>query len=252
MKEFPKATGSSHEKVQSDTGTKPKPVFKMDLFRAAVAAKIWECQPNPDFPAYDPNGAEVEQAIEKFTANFGKAPDEYNNAVEAASVFSEWVDVNGFEYERPVYYKSTGYSITLSAQTKSGTVSMTMQFVSTEDDDKAVAQARQDLVKRFASAFPVPEASKIQGTAKPGAKTEYKTEEVDIECLRVGIYNGKMVYHIIPSEGKWTQFGIPLYPDIAKKFDLDLPDEEGEYELSGTMTYELKDDGKPRRVISIV
>lgn len=246
------ARGSSPKAPQKKSGdtVSRKPVDQK-LFKAAAAAKLREIDvigENEDYL----NHPALTQAIEVWENTTGKIVAEYDNAVVASAAFNDWIDENGYEYQAPVLYRIEEYTLTLSVPTKSGNVSLSASVTPLVDDHAAIIKAlKKELTDVFSKSFPAPAQQNLPETGKTNGKTEYAIEEVQIEALRVSFYNGKVVYHAMPSEGNWTQYGIPLYGDIAKKFGIELPDEEGDYEVSWNVKYELKPDGKPRRVVEI-
>jgi hypothetical protein len=244
--------GSSASKAQKDAGkaTSKKPV-DLKLFAAAAASKLREIGVIKEDEEYEQHPA-LKEAVELFEiANF-KMVNSYDNAVEASAAFNNYIDSVGYEYVEPVLYRLDGFTIGVSVPTKSGTLSLSADIIPLTDDHAAAISAAKKMMRDlFNGAFANGVTRTLPETTKPAGKKTYETDEKEISILRVGTYNNKTVYHCIPVEGKWIQFGIPLYPDVAKAEGIELPEEEGEYDVAWNATYELKDDGKPRRIISL-
>lgn len=184
----------------------------------------------------------------------GLVEEEFDNAVDAVNSFESWLDKTDWRYTEPVLYTGTGMSITLSMSAPSGTIAVQMSFIPSDWSDLqgAIVAVKKDLQKAVAASFPHngKQQSAPQSKSNGPKRAKVETEEVTFDTLVIDEYNGKPIARLIPTEGKWTQYGVPLYNADAAKIGIDLPEEQGEYEISGTMIYELKQDGKPKRVIS--
>ncbi len=248
----PVVRGSSPKTVQKSSGdtAKKKPLDEK-LFKAAVAAKLREIGAIGENEDYL-NHPALEEAIVLFEVGLGKLLPQYDNAVQASAAFNDWIDETGYRYEPAPLYRIEQYTITATAVTKSGTISIasTITPLVSEHAD-AIRAAKNELQEIFNAVFVGVSSANKSLSAPQSGKVEYTIEEVEVNTLRVSVYNDKIVYHAMPVEGNWTQYGIPLYADVARKFGIELPDEEGEYEISWHAAYELRPDGKPRRVVEI-
>lgn len=183
--------------------------------------------------------------------------DTYPTAVDAINAFIVWLDESGWEYIAPVYFHQKGFSITLTMAAPSGQISVTGNYEVAEGAElsQAVGAAKAELQQAVIKAFPGSANRKTSPTPQSSASgpksAEPKTESLEFDTLRIAEYNGNMVSRLMPTSGRWKQFGVAIYPDVAKKFGLEIPVTPGDYDYTGTMVYTLKDDGKPQRVISI-
>lgn len=249
------ATGSSAKKVQTSVGaTEPKKSkFNEALFDAAIQGILLSEQ------RMETPNTEVEKAAkEAFTTDSigGKInlAETYGNAVDAIQAFETWLAESDWHYEPPVLYTGKLLTVCLTAQAASGQVSVSMQFEPSDWTDiaPAIAAAKRDLQNAFLDAFPhtKPTGKSASKPNKPKSDTS-ETETYEFDRLVIGSYQGKPTARLMPTEGRWTQFGVALYPKEAEKFGIELPEEEGEYDYTGTMTYTMSADDKPRKVTHI-
>ncbi len=248
------ATGSSAKTQQKPAGTTDEP--KKRKFNH----ELWIGASNASLVARElcDIGDETKQAayrMEFENSMGGLVEEEHDNAVDATNSFENWLDITTWRYTEPVLYTGTGMSITLTMTAPSGQISVQMGFVPADWNDLqgAIMAVKRDLQKAVSQSFPHSARQQSAPSSKSNAsqRTKVETESDNFDTLVIGTYNGKQTARLIPTEGKWTQFGVPLYAKDAEKFGIELPEEEGEYELSGVMKYELKEDGKPKRVISV-
>lgn len=250
-------TGLSAKNQPKSAGktAKPKmlPKFNDELFLGGVegllreAGFIKESVKRDDSPAYWDALGEFSKHID------GNWIDKYPTSVDGLNDFADWLSTSGYEYQEPVLYVRKSFTMTLTMQASSGQISVGMECELEPGVDLSVAVAHAKLELQTAVIEAFPQSAKSTGKQKLPGKTESKptTESVDFDTLRVQTFNDKLVARLIPTEGKWTQFGAALYKDIADKFGIDIPKKPGDYELSGNMTYELSEGGKPKRVIDI-
>ena len=193
----------------------------------------------------------IAQARDMFELGVGKLIEDYVNAVEAISAFNDWLETTDWTYERVRTFVVLDFAIGCKVQTKSGEVYTEMRISPISDDYSAIIkEARQELAEIFNGAFAGNGNQQLpDGQSKASSYTTQKG--VHCSTLRISIYQGKTVAHVIPDDGPWVQYGFPLYKDVAKKAGIDLPTDEGEYETNWTVTVEFKDDDKPRRVSEI-
>lgn len=253
------ATGSSVKKAQTANGAKelPKKKFNNDLFLGGIEGilraenHMGEEEKRDDSPAFwDALGV---------WSGMLSAPyeEEFDNAVDAINAFEQWLSESDWSYVAPVHFTTTGFTITLTMPAASGEISVAMNCITSDGTDlsTAISSAKKALQSAVIAAFP----RSAERNSKPAKQTgnnqssndKGSVEEVDIDCLRIVEFNGKLVARLIPTEGKWTQFGLPLYDDVAKELGIKLPKKPGDYDCSGLATYETKPDGKPKRVIGL-
>jgi len=251
------ATGSSAKTAQKKSGdTVKKPVFNDHLFLGGIEGILRANEMMQQGEDRDDSAAYWD-ALGTWGATLDNPyQEEFESAVDAINSFEAWLVLSNWHYAAPILYTAKGFTVTMTMNAPSGQISVSLDGEVSPGIElaDAIKEAKKDLQQAISAAFPrtanKPDTNSKNG--KSGAKkSTTKTEEVSYELLRVVEFNGKLMPRLIPTEGKWIQFGIPLYQDIADKFEIEIPDEPGDYEMSGTMIYELKEDGKPKRVTEI-
>ena len=84
-------------------------------------------------------------------------------------------------------------------------------------------------------------------TASPATASSALTETIPFEKITVQMWKGKP--NIRFHGGRWTQYGVAAYPEVTKSLPEDYH-QLGEHDVKGMMTIELKEDGKPKKVLS--
>jgi hypothetical protein len=247
------ATGSSASEAATKSGqtTPKKKPIDLKLVYAAIASELRERDIIPAEGEFREHWA-FEQACEMFEIERAKLIPEYANAVEAATAFSEWIATTEHVFAEPQLFTVTGWTVTLTIPVQSGSVSLGVDFEpNVKDIDKVIQQVKRQLAETFNRNWTAPKKEIKQGSN--GSSTDYKIEQVEIVNIRVEEKSdGALRYFAMPGKGPWKTYGIPLYKDVAEKMEIELPDEGGEYDWSAMIEYELKPDGKPRRVIGYV
>lgn len=254
MSSNPVVRGSSKKQAQTKSGPtvgKKEERFDPVLFKAGVAGYLRSKGYTTDSQAQMEEWSN--QAVEMWEIATTIQAENYANAVDALAAFKVWLDESGWTYQKPMTYHFVNLFVSVTMTTPAGTLTVGATVEPyIEDHAKVIRDVKEHLQAQIRSTFP----TKSNG-AKPAARQGDSEDEapenetVHAEMLRVSRYNGKVVYHCMPEDGKWTQYGIPLYKDIAKENDIELPKEEGEYDVSWDIEYELKPDGRPRRVVAI-
>lgn len=258
--------GSSAGKAQKKNGATVKNIreikFDKGLFIGGVAGYLRSMEP-PAIP-FDGEYAKepaLEQAVEMMIIYYGKELEDFGDAVTALAAFKQWLDDTDWHYQKPLIYNINNITVTLGMTVPSGTLTVSMNVDDLVGDPaRVIREVKDELQAALSAAFagtierrrPLPETEKPNRNSKAKSdEPQYETEEVHVTGMRVKKYENKWYWNLMPDEGKWQQYGIPLYSDVAKKFDVKLPQESGEYDIDWIVTYELKEDGKPRRVIEI-
>lgn len=251
----PEVSGLSAEKAPLQSGvTAPKTVtFNMDIwysFAAGVLRSKHRLALDGDY-ATDPAYLE---ALEMFEIENNKRATDYPSAIVAGQAFDEWLDRTEWVYEAPVLFVATGFHVSVTVPVGNGNITLGMDYSSVGHEPEISMRAAYDYLQAAVKAtFP---AQKQTLSASGSTSTAPKTPDFVTEHFSKLIskeYKGKMGWRLIPSEGKWTQFGVPIYPDVAKKFAIELPEEpDMEYDINWNCGYELTAEGKPRRIVSIV
>lgn len=261
------ATGLSPKTPQKPAGTteskkqptaKPrKPEFVQAVFLGGIEGQLRTLGVMSESVDRD-NSPEFWDALGSFGGSLnGTIEENFPTAVDAINAFTTWLDESGWEYIAPVYFHNRGFSITLTMAAPSGQISVTGNYEVAEGAElsQAIGAAKSELQTAVVAAFP--RSAKPEKPAQPqpsagGAKSNKdKTETVEFDTLRIAEFNGKMVARLMPIVGRWKQFGVAIYPDIAEKLGIELPATPGDYDMTGVMEYTLKEDGKPSRVINI-
>lgn len=255
-----KVTGSSAKNQPAKSGdiVKDKKAFDGKLFAAGTAGVLRSHEVIPDEGDYmaDP----VYQAAHmQFILETGTVAEEYPSAVAAIEAFQTWCETTEWTYSPPIFFVVTGFTISMTMSAPLGMLGVSMTIEPVGDDHAAAIRGAKDhlqaeLGKVFKTAL---EKAKSKMPAKretdedEDEEPEYDVETTECHILRVSKDDKGLRYHAMPVSGKWVKYGIPLYKDIASKEGQKLPKESGEYEINWEVEYELKEDGKPRRVISI-
>lgn len=261
-KRQPKATGLSQGALLKD-GTVEKPKAKQNpfddkLFRAAVESYVKTNGILTEENSQDDINRCVSELVEMWEIKNladDKEKTSFGSTVAAVMDFQEYMQTIEYTYEPPVFFVVNNFNISMTMNTPSGSLTIGMQFAPTSFEyDETIRKAKDflqgQIKKVFLSEINRDGGTQLTKTTNREVKPEYKVDDDTFVAIRANIYNGKMTYHLLPQEGKWTQYGVPIYKDIAAKIGLDLPDEEGEFEIEPTeFEYELKPDGKPRRII---
>lgn len=232
---------------------KPKPIVKFDenLFvQGLVGALKTNSNITDDSPLDDLNAAVQEVTelwlIEKDYKEHGG----YDTAIEAIQDITRYIVDNAYVYEKPVLFRVDSFTVNLSVPTKvpGVTASFSYQCTALDVDLSACMLSAFSELQSFASDNFKPKANTPQPTQQ-GAFDKPADEPFEFATLRSLLFNGKMQARLMPLEGKWVQFGIPLYPDEARKAGINLDDyvTPGDYELQGSAIVSHKTDGKPMR-----
>lgn len=237
---------------KSKVGTQTKqPKFDHHLFETGVIGSLKSFERGIDDNTDNTTCMiAMNEAIELFQIEREYKPlEELGSAVMALQAFNEWLEGSTYRYEPPVYFDATGFTVQIVLPNGSTNSNSVFQLHCTARDinelDKAIDAAYKTLTSAVTKNY-----KPAQKQEKQQKQQERETdEEVEFEALRVEKYQGKTVYRLIPVEGRWTQHGVALYSDEARKAGIDLSEyqEEGDYELSGTGDIEYKPDGKPMR-----
>jgi hypothetical protein len=250
------ATKQTVSKPPMGTQVKKQPKFNHDLFEAGVIGALKSAERGIDDNT-DNNTCmtAMNEAIELFNLSREYRPiDELGTAVLALQAFQEWLDNDTYVYTPPVYFDATGFTVQITVPNGTPGSSSTFQLHCHQRSDFDLPLAVKAAYDMLNDAV-----MKNYKPAKGSQPVQQKLQErqvdeaVPFEALRAKMFQNKMVYSLIPSEGKWTQHGAALYPDEARKADINLSEftEEGDYELAGTMDIEYKPDGKPMRAARI-
>lgn len=242
--------GGTDSKTPMSKQARPAKKFNPEMFNAGIMAIVKSSFEFSDDHDYD-NAAY--QLISEFNDSLDMPiADTYPNALEAVHAVEEWVDKCSWYYQPPILFDIKSLTVTITAQAPSGQISVSMNAEPRPDTelDIVIASMKLQLQQAFVSAFP-----KSAQSPKAAQKQEKKSgdaieETSGVDCIRRQMYQGKMVTRVIPDSGRWKRHGIPLYDGTAKKHEIDLPDEEGDYSFEGTVTFEETDD-KPTRVTFI-
>lgn len=246
--------GSSKKPAQKKNGTTEttKKAFDATLFNAGVAGYLRSAGHIPVTGDYMQHEA-FNQAIEMWEINNAAARDSYDNAVEAISAFKSWLDSAGWHYVKAQTFHMVSLYVEVTMATPAGqlTIGATVEpYVL--DHSTVMRDVKEHLQEQIRKAFPgssKPQVARNNGNEEE--EQERAIEKATCHTLRVYQYSGKRVYSVIPDSGPWQQYGIPLYNDVAGDFEVDLPKTDGEYEIDWEVEYELKPNGKPRRVVTI-
>lgn len=258
------ATGLSRKKALIVSGAtdsndeQPKPrakqTFNMDVFRAGTLGllKGYKLAPEND----ETNSSKVlEQFISELQDSFGiPVEQQYGNAVDAINGAEAWLIKTNWYYSEPVLYDINGVTVTLTMPANSGQISVAMSVTPREDVelDIVIADMKLKLQQAITSAFPRKSSNQDEhNSAKPKEEHKPKTESFNVSAIVVGEYQGKRTIRVIPTNGRWQEHGVAIYDDKIEELGLEIPEEEGEYEFKGRMTYEMKDNDKPSRVIRL-
>jgi len=253
------ATGLSRKKAPIASGdtdsTEPlKQKFNFDLYHAGIMG-ILKTHKLVGENANTNSSPELLQAITEFDESNGIPIEaKFSNAVDAINAFEAWIMVTDWYYTEPVLYTTNSITVTLTMPANSGSISVAMQVTPKEEVelDIVIADVKLKLQQAITSAFPRQSSNQGDGT-KP-AKTEQKTvktESFNVSHVVVGNFKGQRTVRLIPSNGRWKEYGIPIYDDMIEELEFEVPEEEGEYEFKGRMTYEMKDNDKPSRVVRV-
>jgi hypothetical protein len=237
-------------------GTSPQPKFNHSLFEAGVIGILKSLERGID----DNSSSTVQmtamnEAIELFNITREYRPlDELGSAVIALQAFQEWLENDTYVYTPPVYFDTTGFTVQISVPNGTPGSSSIFQLHCTprseSELDLAIKAAYDKLNEVVMKNY---KPTKQSQPAQQKSQEKETDEAVPFEALRAEKFQNKLVYRLIPSEGRWTQHGVALYPDEARKGNIALSEftEEGDYELAGTMDIEYKPDGKPMRCARI-
>jgi len=253
MKRKSAVLGSSNEAQQLPGGdTALKQPFDELMFQAGVAGYLRTAKHIPLEGDYTQQEA-FSQAIELFEIQGGKWAKDYPSAIDALIGFKTWLDSSGWKYEKAKTYVLNTITVSVTMPTPSGqlTVSMVVEPL-INNHAQVIRDAKDYLEEQVKKTFGGNGKREMPATnGESASKQEAETDRDHCSVLVVKHYKGKTYWNAIPDEGKWTKFGIPLYSDVARKFKIALPDEDGEYDIDWDIDYELKEDGKPLRVTDI-
>lgn len=246
------ASGLSKSKAQSNDGAKEKPVidFTNMLWIKGVVGFLRSAAyivKDGDF-ASEPI---VVQAIEMFEIQCNKMARDYDSPTDALTAFRDWLADTDWHYEEPVTHVITGLHFTITMSVPAGTIAVTADYVVGADEVAALRGVKDELQALVVAAFGKNKEMPRLDSGKSTQSQAPETEENHASILRAKDFQGKLTFQVIPDDGKWQKYGYPLYKDVAKQYEIELPDEEGEYDIDWNVTCELKDDGKPKRVSHI-
>lgn len=192
--------------------------------------------------------------FDQYSVETGKLLADESDAIAAITAYKAWLDTSDYIWSEPIRFVVTEFSVTLTMNAPSGSISVSMKAepIGGNSDSDIIRKMKDRLQTAVNEAFGKQNAPQQQSISKSKTQKELETEEVEIDTLRVQEYQGKTVYRLIPTEGRWQKYGIPLYAKDAKKLGIDLPDELGEYELEGIAIYEINADEKPTRVTNFL
>lgn len=239
-------------------GTQVKqPKFNHDLFEAGVVGALKTAERGiTDESSQTVVMTAMNEAIELFNIEREYHPlEELGSAVQALQAFQEWLDASTYVYTPPVYFDATGFTVQIAVPNGTpgslSTFSLHCTARSESELDLAVKAAYDKLNEVVMKNYKP--TRQPQGTQQAKTREREMDESVPFNAIRAEKFKGNMVYRLIPSEGRWTQHGVALYSDEARKAGIDLNEyqEEGDYDLSGTCDIEYKPDGKPMRVARI-
>lgn len=230
-------------------------VFDETIFQMGVLGYLRTYGQIDDDTTDDDKQATVREAIELWEISAGI--EEYHSfptAVEALSSFAQWNGLASYKYEKPPVYRLDGFTVSITIPTRTAGTTATFTYHGTPlqpDIEIAMKEAYKELSDFAQKSFAAKPQSNQPNKQTPANKID--DESIEFVALRCQSYQNKLVFRIIPSEGAWQQFGIPLYADEAKKAGINLKDysEEGDYDLTGSAMVQMKPDGKPMRVHSI-
>lgn len=191
------------------------------------------------------------QAVDMFEIECNTAVADYGTAADAINAFENWLLITGYVPEEPRLYTVKDYTITLSVPVQSGTVSFgcTFEPMPGTDLDEVIQKVKKDLAEKFNKNWKAP----VANTNKPGAQKPSGNKKLKVHCVALRAQeknDGRIFYYLMPDEGPWQTYGIPLYQGVAEEMNIELPEEAGEYEFEGMIVYETKEDSdKPKRVV---
>lgn len=249
-----KASGLSQEKAHSGAGgSTSTTTIDMSLVLAGVAGIL---RTKAIIPAEGDYTKEERFSayFDQYSVETGKLLADEPDAIAAINAYKTWLETSDYVWSEPIRFVVTEFSVSLTMNAPSGSISVTMKAepIGGNADSEIIRKMKDRLQTAVNEAFGKQNAAHNQATNQSETQKKRETEEVEVETLRVQEYQGKTVYRLIPTEGRWTKYGLPLYKNDAKKLKLDLPTGLGEYEFEGTCEYEIDADEKPTRVINFL
>lgn len=238
-----------------DSAPKRKVVFDETLFTAGVVGMLKTYSNITDDSDIDDINRAVSEIVELWEIEHeGKKYGGYTTAPEALQSITGYILEHGYLYTRPLLYRIDDFSVSITIPTKTAgaTATFTRNCSALGDDtDTAMRAAYMELAAYVTENF---KSGPVQRTPIQGTQTEKPEDEpFEFTTLRMVSLNGKLVARLIPLQGRWTQYGVPLYADVANKAGIPLSEymQPGDYELAGSGIIQYKPDGKPMRANSV-